>query len=66
MPPRIHFTCDPDFYLMALSYQDRDTYEGDLHVKCLGWVEAGVPCECWCHSEAGERMYGQYRRKLSE
>ena len=63
MPPRIHFTCDPNFYEIGLSYQDRDRYEGDLHWKCPGWAQPGAPCECWCHGEEGERIFGYLRRK---
>jgi hypothetical protein len=62
----IHFSCDPDFYAMALSYEDRDRYEGDIHVLCPGWAKPGTPCECWCHGEEGERTYGQLRRRLKE
>jgi hypothetical protein len=66
MPGRIHFTCDPDFYAMGLSYPDRDNYEGDLHVLCSGWIEQGVRCECWCHSQEGERICGPLRAKRTQ
>jgi hypothetical protein len=62
MKAKIHLTCDPDFYAMALSYEDRDRWEGDLHVMCGGECEPGVPCECWCHSPEGELIYGDQRR----
>jgi tetratricopeptide (TPR) repeat protein len=64
MKANIHFTCDPDFYTMALSYEDRDRWEGDLHVMCGGECEPGVPCECRCHTPEGELIYGERRRAV--
>jgi hypothetical protein len=54
----VHFACDPGFYSMALSYEDRDKYEGDVHLVCPGWIEPGLPCRCRCHGEEGGRNYG--------
>ena len=59
----IHFTRDPDFYAMGLSYQDRDRFEGDLHVLCPGWAEPGVHCSRSCHTEEGEQIYGPSRQR---
>jgi len=64
MKAKIHFSCDPDFYALALSYEDRDRWEGDLHVMCGGQCDPGVPCECFCHSPKGEAIYGEQRRAV--
>lgn len=53
--------CDRDFFAMALSYSDRDAYEGDIHIICSGGEVNGVVCDCWCHTDKGEAIYGQQR-----
>ena len=60
----LRFGCDPDFFAMALSYEDRDRYEGDIHVVCSGGEVNGVVCDCWCHTAEGERIYGPQQGRM--
>lgn len=52
----LNFACDPDFFAMAMSYEDRDRWEGDIHIVCDGEAR-GQPCSCWCHTPEGEAGY---------